>query len=84
MSVHAWSDWHSYQRERVCVCVCEEERMRPGPKFVIDDIMGTERQTYHSHMEVTTKLSHTQSKLTVLIIFTALYCINHKERQILI
>lgn len=58
--------------------------MRPGPKFVIDYFVVAGLQTYHSSMEVTTKLSHTQSKLTVLIIFIDLYCINHKEREILI
>ncbi len=58
--------------------------MRPGPKFVIDYIMGAELQAYHSSMEVTTELSHTQSKLTVLIIFIDLHCINHKEREMLI
>lgn len=64
--------------------MCAEGRTRPGPKFVIDYITGAELQTYHRNMEVTTKLSHTQSKLTVLIIFIDLYYINHKDRETLI
>ena len=63
--------------------MCVQERMRPGPNFVVNYIIEAELQTYHSSKEVITKLSHTQSKMTLLIILMDLSYINHKDRETL-
>lgn len=71
------------KEECVCVCVCTRED-ETGPQVCHRRLHGGGLQTYHSSMEVTAKLSHTQSKLTARKSFVDLYCIKHKERETVI